>query len=415
MNSAKSTTGVIVGCVMLLGASGVCAQDWPQWRGPHRDGRATGFTAPKTWPKEPTQKWKVPVGQGVASPALVGDKLYVFAQDGGSEVLRCLEAASGKELWQEKYDSAKVSGIAAGRGGEFSGPRASPTVADGKVVTLGSRGTLSCYDAASGKKLWRKDDFKASLPRFFTASSPIVVDGLCIAQLGGESKGALVAYDLKTGDEKWKWTGDGSAYASPVVLTVDGAKVIVAETANNIVGVAVADGKLLWKTSFAATGAGRSYNACTPMVDGQTVIFSGSGRGTRAVKIEKKDADVAAIDAWKNPDNGVQFSTPVIKDGFVYGLSANDTLFCVNAKDGKTAWTSSISGKRGYGSIVDAGPVLMALTPSAQLIVFEPSDKEFKKVMSYKVSDKETYAYPVVSGNRIFVKDADSLTLYTIE
>jgi outer membrane protein assembly factor BamB len=413
MSGAKSTTGVIVSCVMLLGASGACAQDWPQWRGPHRDARATGFTAPKTWPTELKKQWNVKVGQGVASPALVGDKVYVFGQDGGSEVLRCLEAASGKELWQEKYDSAKVSGIAAGRSGEFSGPRASPTVADGKVVTLGSRGILSCYEAADGKKLWRKDDFKGSLPRFYTSSSPIVVDGLCIAQLGGESKGALVAYDLKTGDEKWKWTGDGSAYASPVLLTVDGTKVIVAETANNIVGVAVADGKLLWKTSY--TVSGRGYNASTPMVDGQTVIFSGSNRGTRAVKVEKKGAEVSATDDWKYSENGVQFSTPVIKDGYVYGLSANDTLFCISAKDGKKVWTTSMTGKRGYGSIVDAGPVLMALTPSAQLTVFEPSDKEFKKVMSYKVSDKETYAYPVVSGNRIFVKDADSLTLYTIE
>ena len=96
-----------------------------------------------------------------------------------------------------------------------SGPRSSPTVAEGKIVTLGVGGVLSCVDAAKGKLLWRKDDFSGAWPRFYTASSPIVTDGLCIAQLGGESKGGIVAYDLATGDQKWKWTDDGTAYASP--------------------------------------------------------------------------------------------------------------------------------------------------------------------------------------------------------
>src|SRR5713101_3008295 len=105
MKNAKPTTGVIVGCVLLLSASCVCAQDWPQWRGPNRDGKATGFNAPKTWPKELTQKWNVTVGEGVATPALVGGKLYVFSRQNGNEIIRCLDAATGKELWQDKYEA----------------------------------------------------------------------------------------------------------------------------------------------------------------------------------------------------------------------------------------------------------------------------------------------------------------------
>src|SRR5262245_25079975 len=103
MKNANPTTGMVVGCIMLLSANGVWAQDWPQWRGPNRDAKVKGFNAPKTWPKELTQKWKVTVGDGVATPALVGDKLYVFTREGGNEVLRCLDAATGKELWQDKY------------------------------------------------------------------------------------------------------------------------------------------------------------------------------------------------------------------------------------------------------------------------------------------------------------------------
>src|SRR5437870_10381559 len=194
MNNANRMAGVVVGCMTLLSANGVCAQDWPQWRGPNRDAKAEGFKAPQTWPKELTQKWKVTVGAGDATPALVGDRLYVFTRQGGDEVIRCLDAATGKEIWQDKYPAPSVSGPAS----SHPGPRSSPAVADGKVVTLGVSGILSCYDAATGKKLWRKEEIQGN-PRFYAASSPIIVNGLCVAQLGGPQKGAIAAYDLATG------------------------------------------------------------------------------------------------------------------------------------------------------------------------------------------------------------------------
>jgi outer membrane protein assembly factor BamB len=430
----------MLACFVLGSAGSVRAQDWPQWRGPNRDAKATGFNAPSTWPKQLTQKWKVTVGGGDSSPALVGDKLYVFTRQGEDEVIRCLDAASGNQIWQQKYQAQAPPERPAG--GPHAGPRSSPTVADGKVVTLGVRATLSCFDAAAGNPLWRKDDFKGATPRFFASSSPLVVDGRCIAQLGSDSDGAIVAYDLSNGNEKWKWTGDGAAYASPVLLAVGNSKLIVAETAGNIVGLSLAEGKPLWKIPFKVR-----YNACTPVVDGQTVIYSGSGAKTHAVKIENKGDEFAANEVWSNPDNAVQFNTPVVKDGLVFGLSDRDNLFCLNEENGKTAWSvpkgpaarggqppeggkaekgaqkgkggrggrGGMGGGAGYGSIVDAGSVLLALTPSMDLIVFQPSEKEFKQIARYKVATTPTYAYPVVSGNRIFVKDQDSVTLWTIE
>jgi outer membrane protein assembly factor BamB len=416
MKTVNATAGVLVGCV-LLGATGVRAQNWPQWRGPNRDAKVTGFKAPATWPKELTQKWKVTVGDGVATPALVGDRLYVFTRQGGDEVIRCLDAASGKELWQDKYATQDAAGAAARF--PVPGPRSSPAVADGKVVTLGVRGILSCFEAASGKKLWRKDDFQGCWPMFFVASSPIVVDGLCIAELGGKENGrgkdngGIVAYDLTTGAEKWKWTGDTPGYASPVLDIVGGGREIVAETNGNIVGVSVADGKLLWKIPFKVR-----YNACTPIAKGPTIIYSGQGGGTNAVKVEKQGDELMAKELWSNKETAVQYNTPVLKDGLLYGISAGDQLFCIDAKNGKTAWTAPAPAggrMRGYGSVVDAGPVLFALTPAAQLIVFEPGAKEFKQLARYKVADGNTFAYPVVSGNRVFVKDRDSLILWAIE
>jgi outer membrane protein assembly factor BamB len=411
MKSTKATTGVVTGC-LLLSTSWALAQDWPQWRGSNRDAKVSGFTAPKAWPQELSQKWKVTVGDGVATPALVGDRLYVFTRQGGDEVIRCLDAATGRELWQDKYAAQGATGPASG----FAGPRSSPTVADGKVVTVGVRGTVSCLDAATGKVLWRKDDFK-SYPSFFTSSSPIVVDGLCVAQLGGERNGGIAAYDLPTGNEKWKWTSDGTAYASPVLLRLGDDRVLVAETANHIVALSAADGKLLWQTPFAPQM--RAYNAATPLVDGQTIYFSGSGRGTRAVRLEKQGDKLDGKELWANKQHAVQYNTPVLKDGHLYGISDASSFFCIDAKDGTTAWTAPAPGgtgrSRGYGSVVDVGPALLALTPAAQLVVFEPSAKGFKQLAGYKVAAGDTYAYPVVAGNRVFVKDRDAVTLWTVE
>lgn len=392
---------------LLLLAAGSSRADWPQWRGPNRDGKVTGFTPPKAWPKELTQKWKVTVGDGVATPALVGDKLYVFTRQDGNEVTRCLDAATGKEVWADKYETAAVKGPAGG----FAGPRASPTVADGVVVTMGVNGVLSCLDAATGRKVWRVET--KGVPKFFTSSSPIVTDKLVIAQIGGEGSGAVAAYDLATGDQKWKWADEGTGYASPVLMTVGGTRMLVAETDKSVVGLGPKDGKLLWKTPFAVTG--RGYNASTPMVEGQTVIFSGSGRGTRAMKVEKAGDTFTAKEVWNNPDNSVIYNTPVVENGTVYGLTSSNKLFAVNAETGKTAWTNDVKGKGGYGSIVDAGPVLFSLTPAAQLLVFEPTDKGYKELAGYKVAGSETYAYPVVAGNRIYIKDRDSVTLWVIE
>ena len=420
-SSVNRSIGVIVGCAVLVTASWGFAQDWPQWRGANRDGVAQGFKAPATWPEELVKKWSVSVGDGVSTPALVGERLFVFARQDGNEVLRCLNAVTGKEVWQDKYVAAGVGGPAS----SFVGPRSSPAVADGKVVTLGVHGVVSCFEAATGKVLWRKNDFEGSEPRFATSSSPMILGGVCIVQTGGDRGGAIVAYDLATGGEKWKWAGDGAAYASPVAMTVDGTKAIVTPTAGNLVIVSVADGKLVWQGGYAQ---GR-YNATTPIVIGQTVIYAGEGRGTTAEKFLTKADKVTSEIVWQNADDSLMFNTPVLKDGVFYGLSSVNNVFCVNVESGKTAWSASLAsndqqsaggggrrrGRGGYGSIVDAGSVLFALTPAGELVVFEPNAKEFKRLAGYKVAEGGSYAYPVVAGKRIFVKDQDAVTMWTIE
>ncbi len=398
----------IAGCAMFFNAGVVCAQDWPQWRGPNRDDVALGSKTPDVWPGELARKWKVTVGRGDASPALVGDKLFVFVRDGSAEMTLCLDAASGKEIWRDQYQ-AQASNEPMG---QHPGPRSSPAVASGKIVVYGVRGMLSCLDATTGKVIWRKDNVAGTWPRFFTASSPLIAGNLCIAQLGGEEKGGVVAFDLSNGDVKWEWTDDGTAYASPVLMTVEGTQMVVALTSKRIVGLQVTDGKLVWESPFAPQG--RAYNAATPIINGSMVIFAGSGRGAKAVKIEKAGDGFSVKELWSNPDNAVQFNTPILKNGRIYGLSQKGDLFCLDAQAGKTLWTSPLGG-RDFGSIIDAGSVLLALTAQGELTVFEPSDSALKKQVNYKVSDTATYAHPIISSHRIFIKDQDSIALWTTE
>jgi outer membrane protein assembly factor BamB len=405
----------IVGMAVLLGASRVGAGDWPQWRGRNRDAKVTDFTAPQVWPKELAQKWKTQVGLGDASPALVGDKIYVFTRQGDDEVIACLDAKTGKEVWHDKYAAEKVTPPAA----SHPGPRSSPAVADGKVCTFGVGGVLSCLDAASGKIVWRKDS-KAH-PRFFTSASPIVVDGKCIAFLGAQGKGEIVAYDLASGEEKWKWTGDGPAYGSPVLMTIDDSKQLVTLTENSLIGVGVGDGKQLWKAPYKSR-----YNSCTPIVDGKTVICSSQQAGTVAFKIEKEGDGFDANEAWKKSKAAGIYNTPVLKDGMLYGLSPSSTggaarmqqppnnFFCMNAQTGEELWTDqTLRGQ--CGAVLDAGSVLIALTSDSNLVAFKPSNKEYTELAKIKVADTETWAYPIVAGNRIYVKDRDSLIAWAIE
>lgn len=411
----------IVGCLLACAIKPSFALDWPQWRGPARDGKASAFNAPKTWPKELIKKWSVHVGDGVSTPSLVGDKLYVFARDQGAETARCLNAATGDELWKDKYDALAPSGSASG----FAGPRACPTVAGGKVVTLGVRGVLSVLDAANGKVTWRKDDFKGITPRFYTSASPLVLDGRCIAELGGGKDGGIVAYDLLTGNEKWRWTGDGPAYGSPMPMTIDGKKFIVAMTETKVVALSFADGTLAWETPFPVKG--RGYNVATPIISQQTLIYTGCDRGVIAVKLQEKNGAIVDSELWRNNDTSVMFNTPVLKNGLLFGFSLANEYFCLNAKDGKTAWIAPFTpgttnapppgGRRqrdGYGTIVDVGPVLLGLAPSAELVVLEPTDKAYTESARLKVADTQTYASPVPSGNRLYIKDQDSVTLWTL-
>jgi outer membrane protein assembly factor BamB len=401
---------LISGILTLIFITQLSAQDWSQWRGNNRDGKVEGFTTPGQWPLKLAQQWKVTVGTGDATPALVGNKLYVFTRQGDQEVILCLDADNGKELWRNQYQAQEVTGAAA----RHPGPRSSPAVGEGKIVTIGVAGIISCLDAATGKLAWREDPFPGAVPTFFTSMSPMILDGMCIAHLGGTGNGALIAYNLDSGTEKWRWSEEGPEYSSPVLTTVSGTKQIVTLSEKSIVGINAADGKKLWLLPFVPQS--RAYNAATPIVDGQRIIYTGAGRGTGMISIEKQGNGFTTRDIWNNPEVAVQFNTPVLKDGMLFGMTNMGKLFCLEAVTGKTLWIDSFQLDRGgFAAILDVGEVMMVLPSNPELIAFKPEGNSFTELGRTKVADSPTYAHPVISGKTMYIKDSDSVICWNIQ
>lgn len=409
MKKSNLVISLMAGLLIFALTSSAFAQDWPQWRGINRDGNVTGFKAPQNWPKELKQQWKITVGLGDASPVLVGKKLYSFSRQGTDEVVLCLDASSGKELWQNKYAAVVVTGPSASA---HQGPRSTPAVADGKIIMLGVGGVLSCLDASKGTVVWRKENSSNLFPDFYTAMSPIILDGMCIVQLGGKNNGTIVAFDLANGNEKWKWTGDGPTYSSPVLMIVEGQKQLVLFTDKNLIGLNVNDGKELWKVE--ALPQERFYNSATPVINGQTVIVTGQGTGTKAIRIEKQGDGFVPKELWNNTKLGTKFNTPVINDGFLYGLSNGRKFYCMDAAKGLAMWTDTTMNSD-FGALLNCGSVIMSLPSNSNLIVFKPNEKAYIELMKIKVSDKPVFSTPVVSGNWVFIKDAETLTLYKLD
>lgn len=381
------------------------AEDWPQWRGPHRDGVATGFTEPKTWPEKLQLKWKVEVGEGHSSPVVADDKIYIHTRRGEREVVACLRPESGQPIWQEAYTAPYTMNPAAA--GHGKGVKSTPVVAGGRIYTFGINGTLSCFDAKTGKPQWRKE---FGSPDFGVATSPVVDGGVVIAHVGNNEHGALTAFDGATGAEKWSWKGDGPAYASPIVVELGGTRQVVTQSRSNIVGVAAATGELLWKIPYTTDYA---QNIVTPALYHDTLMFSGIGNPTIGVKLLKRGSTWVTETVWENKDLSMYMSSPVVSGDLLFGLSTRKRgeLVCLNPATGVTLWKSE-GRLADSGAIISADSVLFLLTTDADLIVFRKSDKAFEQVGKYSVASSPTWAHPVILGHGILIKDATTLALW---
>jgi outer membrane protein assembly factor BamB len=390
------------------------AQDWPQWRGPRRDGVVTGFTAPQSWPAQLKQRWKVQVGAGHSSPVVVSKRVYLHSRVDENEVVRAFDLDTGKQLWQDSYAVPyQMNPAATGHG---KGPKSTPVISNGKLYTYGITSVLSCYNAATGKLLWRKEykpQFKNLVADFGTAMSPVVDRGLLILHAGGNGNGALLALDANTGAEKWRWNGDGPAYASPIVVELGGKRQVVTQSQRNIIGVAEDNGALLWKIPFETAYL---QNIVTPLQYKDLLIFSGIDKGVFAVRLSHSNNAWKPEQVWMNKEVSLYMNSPVLEGDVLCGFSHKNKgqYFCLDPNTGKTLWTSD-PRQGDNAALVTAGGLVYALDTDANLKIFRASNKGLQELKRYTVADSATWAHPVLTGNRVVVKDAGTLAVWAVE
>jgi outer membrane protein assembly factor BamB len=408
----RKNSGVLFCAVCLIVGCSLWGQDWPQWRGPNRDGEMR-FTEPKAWPEKLTTKWKVAVGDGYASPIFAGGRILQFARQGDNEVAMSVDPESGKILWQQSYPAPYEPVQSAARHGK--GPKSTPLYYDGKLYTFGISGILSSFDATTGKVEWRKEytkDFKGTWPQFGTSMSPVSGDGLIVALIGTNDDGAVAAYEAKSGAQKWIWKGDGPAYASPVIVEIGGVKQVVTLTQKYAVGLSLRSGELLWRIDF----PGRSgMNIPTPLRFGQRLILAGDP-GTMLLQVNQGDKSWTAEKAWQISELTMRFSSPVQKGNLIFGFSSRNSgmFFCVDAAQGKTLWTSD--PRQGDNAVVlISGDLLFLLKDNAELIVARASGNGFEPLHRYQVADSATYANPLMLAKGIVIKDNTTLSYLTWE
>jgi outer membrane protein assembly factor BamB len=347
--------------------------DWNQWRGPSRDGSAPAPSDPKAWPEKLTQKWKVDVGSGYATPLVVGNRIYQFSRQGEREVMSALDADSGKVLWQTGHDAPFTMHSATTQHGP--GPKSTPAFANGRLFAIGMTGIVTAYDANTGKQLWQKPG-STPLPLYTTHSfSPLVDGGQVVFHVGGDNAGALTAYDVNT-------------------------------------GVDASNGTLLWERPFVITN---KTNSVTPVVHGRTIIVSGNGEPTRALAIAKRANQWVTDIVWENADIPLRMSDAVVVGDVLFGLANRNSgqYFAVDAATGKTLWTSE--GRQAtHAAIARSGDLFLSLEDDGELVVVRNSKTAFEPLHRYKVADAATWGQPAYSGNRVLVKDVSTLSLWTL-
>lgn len=385
------------------------AEEWPQWRGPARDGHATQFKVPATWPDAPSEVWKVEVGEGYASPVVTQDKIYLMARQGEDEVAMALDLANGKVLWSHKFPTPYGMHQAAIKYGQ--GPKATPIIADGVACFLGIDARFSCHDATDGKVLWVRDFSDKSAPEETfcgSAFSPVVHDGLIYMHLGDDRAGRLFAADLRSGNEKWGWEGQGPGYASPQIVDVDGQPTFVTFATTHLLGFHPTSGKLLWERPFPDKW---KENIVTPIVVGQRIIISDYENGTLSLW-PKKTADGWTVeDHWHNKELTQRMATPVSDGNLVYGFSNRKKghLFALDPSDGKVLWQDE--GRGGSNAVLTlAGDWLLVSTTEAELKVYSTQDKNFEPIKTYEIAKSSVWAHPAWLSDGLLVKDTHHLT-----
>ncbi|MBT3635559.1 MAG: PQQ-binding-like beta-propeller repeat protein [Opitutae bacterium] len=387
---------------------------WPGWLGPERNGRVDGFKSPAQWPAELKPKWSVKVGSGYGTPVVAKGKVLIHSRQGDKEMVRAVEIDSGKVLWAKGYPVP----FKMGGGGERHGksPKANPSYSEGRLFTTSISGILTAWDAESGKLLWRKvpgKRFGQSHAHWGASNSPLVLGDMIVNLFGNEEAGTLMALDVATGERIWSTGNDGTCYSSPFSVEIDGVRQIVAWNHRALVGVAPEDGRLLWEFPFPHKT--HNQNMPTPAFHEGKILLGAENRGIHAIAPVLKKGKWSVSTSWSQKELALDMASAIVADGFLYGLShyGQGRLFCLDPENGKMLWQGS--PRTGpYASFLSFPGHVLTLSHQGRLVVFKASPNGFQFVANYTLSDSSTWAAPVLLKDGILVKDADSLSLWTL-
>ena len=398
-------------------ASGAAAPgDWPQWRGPNRDGISPETDLLTSWPAGgPEQLWVYDnAGLGYAGPSIVGGTLYTLGvrEDDAQEYAIALNAETGEELW-----TTTIGRIYTNNWGD--GPRSTPTVAGDKLVVLGANGDLVCLRRDDGSEIWSKSltrDFGGDVPQWGYCESPLVDGDRVVVSPGGRS-GAIVALDLATGNEQWRATDvtDGAQYSSVIAVDHNDTRQYIQLFMNNLVGVEAETGELLWQTEF----PGRTAVIPTPIFhDGHVYVTAGYGVGCKMIRLDPghQVVEVYSNNVMVNHHGGV-----VLIDGYLYGHSDGGGWTCQNFLTGERVWSEGNAVRK--GAVHSAGGMLYCLDETnGDVVLAEASPNGWNERGRFRIEPQtelrkpsgRIWTHPVVSNGRLYLRDQELIICYDV-
>jgi outer membrane protein assembly factor BamB len=397
---------------LFIAASSASAEDWPQHLGPTRDGVYAGRAELSAkWPAEgPPVVWKKKVGEGFSAPVIAEGNLILFHRVEDQMTLDCMRAATGEKIWTTGYESSYTDDMHKG-----DGPRATPAVADGKVYAFGPDGVLICVDLATGKTHWQVDtrkQFKSPQGFFGRACSPVVEGGLVLLNIGGPQAG-VGAFDGKTGELRWKATGDEAGYASPVCATIKDARYAFFFTRTGLVAADPKTGDVFFQHRWRSRQHA-SVNAAAPLVVGDIVFLSSSYEtGATALAVDGKNVQTL----WAGDDIlSSQYANIVHKDGHLFGFDGrndfnNTRLRCVELKTGKVNWTQA---ELSAGPIVLAGDKLVILLESGELLLVSADAKGYAQLAKAAVLNSPVRSGPALADGFLHARDGSQLVCFDL-
>ncbi len=400
----RGVGGVEVTLAAGPGAAG--GGGYPQFLGPRRDGTVRGVRLARDWKTTPPREvWRRPVGEGWSGFAVAGGRAVTQEQHGAEERVVAYDLATGEELWRHGYPAryeTTIGGI---------GPRATPTIAAGRVYALGATGILTATDLATGELLWRRDvlaEHEATSPEWGKSCSPLVVDGLVVVSAGGAGGGSLVAYRAVDGEPAWSAGSDRSSYSSPILAALAGRRQIVILNAGSLVGHDPASGEVLWRLPWPAD----QPNVAVPVVVAENRVLgsSGYGIGAKLVELAAGDAGLEASMVWESPRLKAKFTNPVLYDGHVYGHD-DGVYVCLDPATGERCWKR---GRYGHGQTIVAGDLLLVTTETGDVVLLEPSPEEHRELGRFSAFAGKLWNPPALAGRYLALRTDREAVLFEL-